>query len=62
MQQQLIAVGDPAHVAGILRQLASFGVDRVLCLMNFGGMPYPLVRDSLALTAREVMPLLATTL
>lgn len=59
MRQQLIAVGDPAHVAGILRQLASFGVERVLCLMNFGGMPYPLVRNSLALTAREVMPLLA---
>jgi alkanesulfonate monooxygenase SsuD/methylene tetrahydromethanopterin reductase-like flavin-dependent oxidoreductase (luciferase family) len=61
MRQQLIAVGDPAHVAGILRQLASFGVDRVLCLMNFGGMPYPLVRDSLTLTAREVMPLLAAS-
>lgn len=58
MRQQLIAVGDPAHVAGILRQLAGFGVDRVLCLMNFGGMPFPLVQDSLTLTAREVMPCL----
>jgi alkanesulfonate monooxygenase SsuD/methylene tetrahydromethanopterin reductase-like flavin-dependent oxidoreductase (luciferase family) len=61
MRQQLIAVGDPAHVAGILRQLASFGVDRVLCLMNFGGMPFRLVQDSLTLTAREVMPLLAAS-
>jgi alkanesulfonate monooxygenase SsuD/methylene tetrahydromethanopterin reductase-like flavin-dependent oxidoreductase (luciferase family) len=58
MRQQLMAVGEPAHVAGILRKLESFGVERVLCLMNFGGMPYPSVRDSLALTAREVMPLL----
>jgi alkanesulfonate monooxygenase SsuD/methylene tetrahydromethanopterin reductase-like flavin-dependent oxidoreductase (luciferase family) len=56
MEQRLIAVGDPAHVANILQQLASFGVDRVLCLMNFGGMPFPLVVESLALTAQEVMP------
>ena len=33
-----------------------FGVERVLCLMNFGGMPFPLVLESLTLTAREVMP------
>ncbi len=61
MQRRLIAVGDPQHVASILQQLASFGVERVLCLMNFGGMPFALVQDSLALTAREVMPLVGTT-
>lgn len=61
MRQQLIAVGDPPHVAGILRQLASFGVERVLCLMNFGGMPYQLVKDSLTRTAQEVLPLVTTT-
>jgi hypothetical protein len=33
-----------------------FGVARMLCLMNFGGMPFPLVLESLTLTAREVMP------
>ncbi|MBI3798486.1 MAG: LLM class flavin-dependent oxidoreductase, partial [Deltaproteobacteria bacterium] len=60
MQQRLIAVGDPDHVADILQQLASFGVERVLCLMNFGGMPFPLVLDSLTLTAQEVMPRLAS--
>ncbi len=60
MQQQLIAVGDPGHVTDILQQLASFGVERVLCLMNFGGMPFRLVSESLTLTAREVMPRLAS--
>ena len=60
MQQRLIAVGDPDHVTDILQQLASFGVERMLCLMNFGGMPFPFVLDSLTLTAREVMPRLAS--
>lgn len=59
MQQRLIAVGDPDHVADILQQLASFGVERVLCLMNFGGMPLLMVLESLTLMAREVMPRLA---
>jgi alkanesulfonate monooxygenase SsuD/methylene tetrahydromethanopterin reductase-like flavin-dependent oxidoreductase (luciferase family) len=59
MQQRLIAVGDPDQVTEILQQLASFGVERVLCLMNFGGMPFRLVLESLALTAQEVMPRLA---
>jgi alkanesulfonate monooxygenase SsuD/methylene tetrahydromethanopterin reductase-like flavin-dependent oxidoreductase (luciferase family) len=60
MQQRLIAVGDPDHVTDILQQLASFGVERVLCLMNFGGMPFRMVLESLTLTAREVMPRLAS--
>jgi len=56
----LIAVGDPDHVAEILQQLASFGVEQVLCLMNFGGMPFRLVLESLTLTAQEVLPRLAS--
>jgi alkanesulfonate monooxygenase SsuD/methylene tetrahydromethanopterin reductase-like flavin-dependent oxidoreductase (luciferase family) len=56
MEHRLMAVGDPDHVTDILRQLASFGVDQVLCLPNFGGMPLPMVLDSLTLMAREVMP------
>ena len=59
MRQRLIAVGDPDRVTDILRQLASFGVERVLCLMNFGGMPFRTVLESLTLTAQEVMPRLA---
>jgi len=51
---------DSAWVAEIFQQLASFGVERVLCLMNFGGMPFRLVLDSLTLTAQEVMPRLAS--
>jgi alkanesulfonate monooxygenase SsuD/methylene tetrahydromethanopterin reductase-like flavin-dependent oxidoreductase (luciferase family) len=56
MERRLIAVGDPDHVAERLRELASFGVDQVLCLMNFGGMPLSIVLESLTLTAQEVMP------
>jgi len=60
MQQRLIAVGDPDHVTDILQQLASFGAERVLCLMNFGGMPFRMVLESLTLTAQEVLPRLAS--
>ena len=60
MRQRLIAAGDSDHVTDIFQQLASFGVERVLCLMNFGGMPFPLVLDSLTLTAREGLPRLAS--
>jgi alkanesulfonate monooxygenase SsuD/methylene tetrahydromethanopterin reductase-like flavin-dependent oxidoreductase (luciferase family) len=58
--RRLVAIGDPAHVADLMQQLAHYGVDRVLCLMNFGGMPFALVQESLTLMAREVMPRLAT--
>ncbi len=60
MRQRLIAVGDPQHVSDILQQLGDFGVDRVLCLMNFGGMPFAMVKESMSLLAREVMPRLAS--
>jgi len=59
MERRLIAVGDSKHVTDILQQLAGFGADRVLCLMNFGGMPLQMVLESLTLTAQEVMPRLA---
>jgi alkanesulfonate monooxygenase SsuD/methylene tetrahydromethanopterin reductase-like flavin-dependent oxidoreductase (luciferase family) len=59
MRRRLIAVGDPEHVTAILQQLASFGVEQVLCLMNFGGMPFRMVLEPLTLTAQEVMPRLA---
>ncbi len=60
MARRLVAIGDPDRVATIMQQLASYGVDRVLCLMNFGGMPLPLVLESLTMMAREVMPGLVT--
>lgn len=59
MTHRLVAIGDPAHVTGLMQQLADYGVDRVLCLMNFGGMPFAFVQESLALMAQEVMPRLA---
>ncbi|MCS6927293.1 MAG: LLM class flavin-dependent oxidoreductase, partial [Candidatus Binatia bacterium] len=61
MARRLIAVGDPGYVADVMQQLASYGVDRVLCLMNFGGMPFGLVQDSLALMAQEVIPRLTVS-
>ena len=42
------------------RRVPLVEVERVLCLMNFGGMPFCMVSESLTLTAREVMPRLAS--
>ncbi len=58
LARRLVAVGDPGRVAAVLGELKAFGVDRVLCLMNFGGMPWELVQESLRLMAQEVGPLL----
>lgn len=59
MEKQLIAVGDPAHVAAQLQKMAAFGTDRVLALMDFGGMPEDLLQSSLALLAQQVYPVIA---
>jgi hypothetical protein len=49
MEKKLIIVGSVEEVSEQLRLLANFGVDRVLALMDFGGMPYELIKSSLEL-------------
>ena len=52
--------GTPATVLRQLRELAALGVGHVIAWLNFGNLPYPKVRRSMELLAREVLPALAT--
>jgi alkanesulfonate monooxygenase SsuD/methylene tetrahydromethanopterin reductase-like flavin-dependent oxidoreductase (luciferase family) len=53
---ETLAVGSPDTVAAKIAQMRDLGVGEVLCWMNFGGLPQPLVRRSMELFAREVLP------
>jgi alkanesulfonate monooxygenase SsuD/methylene tetrahydromethanopterin reductase-like flavin-dependent oxidoreductase (luciferase family) len=53
---ETVAFGSPDTVADRIAELQRLGVGEVLCWMNFGGLPQDLVRRSMELFAREVMP------
>ena len=54
--RQTLAFGSPDTVADKIVELERAGVGEVLCWMNFGGLSQDLVRRSMELFAREVMP------
>ena len=51
MEKKLILVGSPQDVSEQLNYIKAQGVTRVLALMDFGGMPFKLVKSSLELLA-----------
>jgi alkanesulfonate monooxygenase SsuD/methylene tetrahydromethanopterin reductase-like flavin-dependent oxidoreductase (luciferase family) len=51
-----LAFGSPDTVAAKLEEMRALGVGQVLCWMSFGGLAQPLVRRSMELFAREVLP------
>jgi alkanesulfonate monooxygenase SsuD/methylene tetrahydromethanopterin reductase-like flavin-dependent oxidoreductase (luciferase family) len=53
---ETLAFGSPDTVADKIAELRDLGVGEVLCWMNFGGLPQSLVRRSMELFAREVLP------
>ncbi|MBI2218127.1 MAG: LLM class flavin-dependent oxidoreductase [Candidatus Rokubacteria bacterium] len=53
---ETLAFGSPETVARHIERMRQLGVGQVLCWMNFGGLPHRLVRRSMELFAREVMP------
>jgi alkanesulfonate monooxygenase SsuD/methylene tetrahydromethanopterin reductase-like flavin-dependent oxidoreductase (luciferase family) len=53
---QLAAIGSPDTVAATVETLQATGATDLLCLMDFGGLDHQLVRRSMALFAREVVP------
>ncbi|MDH5534067.1 MAG: LLM class flavin-dependent oxidoreductase [Betaproteobacteria bacterium] len=57
----LAVVGDPAECIAKLRKYADAGVTNVMCAFGAGAVPSAIVRESMALFAREVMPAFAAT-
>ncbi|GIW07404.1 MAG: luciferase [Dehalococcoidia bacterium] len=53
--------GTPDTVLRQLRDLQALGIGHVIAWMNFGNMPYPKVRRSMELFAREVLPALTAS-
>jgi len=54
--RETLAFGTPDTVARHIEAMRALGVGRVLCWMNFGGLPQDKIRRSMELFAREVMP------
>ncbi|MGC8468863.1 MAG: LLM class flavin-dependent oxidoreductase [Acetobacteraceae bacterium] len=52
----MVVVGDPAHCARRFAALRRAGVDRLLCAVGAGALPTALVRRSLAVIARHLIP------
>jgi alkanesulfonate monooxygenase SsuD/methylene tetrahydromethanopterin reductase-like flavin-dependent oxidoreductase (luciferase family) len=54
--RETLAFGSPDTVARHIETMRQMGVGRVLCWMNFGGLPQDKIRRSMELFARDVMP------
>jgi hypothetical protein len=55
-KQQLALFTTPDDACVILREYEKSGVNHVICMVNFGGVPMPDVRRTLELMAREILP------
>lgn len=54
-REQLL-IGTPDEVIDMIRKYRSIGMDHVMMLMNFGGLPHEKVMKSMELVAKHVMP------
>ena len=59
-EKGLIIVGGPDRCIRLLRRLEKWGVQRILVILNYGGMPHPLVLRSMERLAKEVVPAFQT--
>ena len=57
----MAVVGDPEHCARRLLSLREAGVDHVLCAFGAGAMDTRIVRESMELFARQVLPRVTTS-
>ncbi|GIM46548.1 luciferase [Collibacillus ludicampi] len=56
LAKEQLAIGSPEDVIQLIRKYEAIGMNHVMMLMNFGGMPHEKVMKSIELVAREVMP------
>lgn len=56
LEREQLAIGSPEDVIALLRKYEAIGMNNVMMLLNFGGMPHEKVMKSLGLIANEVIP------
>jgi alkanesulfonate monooxygenase SsuD/methylene tetrahydromethanopterin reductase-like flavin-dependent oxidoreductase (luciferase family) len=57
--REMVMVGDPDHCIKVAKRYEAIGIDRLLCHMQFRGMPNEAVRESIRLFGEEVIPAFA---
>ncbi|MBA4537502.1 LLM class flavin-dependent oxidoreductase [Bacillus aquiflavi] len=59
--REQVLIGSPKDVITMLKKYENVGCDHIMMLMNFGGLPYHKVLQSMELIAKEVMPAFKST-
>jgi alkanesulfonate monooxygenase SsuD/methylene tetrahydromethanopterin reductase-like flavin-dependent oxidoreductase (luciferase family) len=54
-----VVIGDPDHCAAKIRGYEAIGVDRMMCMMQYGALQHAAIARSIELAGRYVMPALA---
>jgi alkanesulfonate monooxygenase SsuD/methylene tetrahydromethanopterin reductase-like flavin-dependent oxidoreductase (luciferase family) len=58
-QLDCVVIGDAEHCAAKIRGYQSIGVDRMMCMMQYGALEAPAIERSIALAGRHLIPLFA---
>lgn len=56
LERGIVAMGTPDQVAATLQNMINTGVDHLMMIFNFGGMPLAEVEKGMALMQKEVIP------
>jgi alkanesulfonate monooxygenase SsuD/methylene tetrahydromethanopterin reductase-like flavin-dependent oxidoreductase (luciferase family) len=54
--EKLALFTNPENATSILKEYETIGVTHLICMVNFGGLPMPDVRQTLELMSKEVFP------
>jgi alkanesulfonate monooxygenase SsuD/methylene tetrahydromethanopterin reductase-like flavin-dependent oxidoreductase (luciferase family) len=54
-----VVIGDPDHCAAKLRGYEAIGVDRIMCMMQYGALSHEAITRSLQIAGRELIPAFA---
>ena len=55
-KENLVVFSSPDQAVDIFRQYQEIGVTHIICMVNFGGVPMPAVRQTMELMSRHVFP------
>lgn len=60
-QLDCVVIGDPDHCVEKLKAYQGIGVDRMMCMMQFGAIPHAAVLRSIALAGEHLIPAFAAS-